>query len=156
MAHYLLMDARKQKENTEVVSPSREAFRKHLTEALMMNRTRILRFKSKPPIPANEIFKEVFSESISNYQVKSMKQRRFISQVGFLPFLGSLMPDLIFPLCMHPFQCLCFAFLFQLIIFFTIDLIIISREDTRCTWDYRRLLFKLAWLGATKILWQSL
>ncbi|XXG59882.1 hypothetical protein AAC387_Pa04g1889 [Persea americana] len=80
LARYLLLDARKQKENLEVVSPSREAYRKHLAEAAMMNRTRILNFTNQPPTSENRNCKEVFSESISNYQVKSMKQRRYISK----------------------------------------------------------------------------
>ena len=84
LARYLLLDARKQKENLEVVSPSREAYRKHLAEAAMMNRTRILNFTNQPPTSVNRNCKEVFSESISNYQVKSMKQRRYISKVGSL------------------------------------------------------------------------
>lgn len=134
MAHYLLMDAGKQNENMEVISPWREAYRKHLAEALMMNRTRILSFKSKPPAPTNAIFKEVFLDNISNYQLKSVKPRRYIFQVHFLSFLDSLMPGLIFLLCVFQFL----WFLFVCILdstdhFFLIDLIAVSGEDIRCT-----------------------
>ncbi|KAJ8617893.1 hypothetical protein MRB53_014079 [Persea americana] len=80
MAHYLLMDSRKQNKNMETVSPWGEAYGTLLAETLMMNRTRILSFSSKPPTPANGIFKDVFLDSISDYQVKSVKQRRYISK----------------------------------------------------------------------------
>lgn len=147
MAHYLLMDAGKQNENMEVISPWREAYRKHLVEALMMNRTRILSFKSKPPAPTNAIFKEVFLDNISNYQLKSVKPRRYIFQVRFLSFLDSLMPGLIFLLCVFLFL----WFLFVCILdstdhSFLIDLIAVSGEDIRCTGANRWLLSELAWL----------
>ncbi|XXG77104.1 hypothetical protein AAC387_Pa08g1329 [Persea americana] len=58
MAHFLLVDARKGKENKKVASPSKGDSRKHLTEAMGMDRTRILSFWSKPPAPTNLNFQE--------------------------------------------------------------------------------------------------
>ncbi|KAJ4917433.1 hypothetical protein Rs2_02983 [Raphanus sativus] len=45
-AHFALTEGREAKE--EEVSPSREAYRKQLAEALNLNRTRILAFRNKP------------------------------------------------------------------------------------------------------------
>ncbi|XXG59503.1 hypothetical protein AAC387_Pa04g1576 [Persea americana] len=90
MTHYLLMDARKLNKNMEIVSPCRESYGTHLTETLMMNRTRILSFSSEPPTPADGIFKKVFLDSITDYQVKSVKQRRYISMTCCLSFLDCL------------------------------------------------------------------
>ncbi|KAK7380637.1 hypothetical protein VNO78_33152 [Psophocarpus tetragonolobus] len=54
-AHYMLTEGNKGKgkENPALISPSREAYRKMLAEALNVNRTRILAFKNKAPEPVN-------------------------------------------------------------------------------------------------------
>ncbi|XP_042494846.1 cell division cycle 20.1, cofactor of APC complex-like [Macadamia integrifolia] len=76
-ARYMLTDGRVEKEETGVISPSREAYRKGLKEIFNMNRTRILAFKNKPPSPV----KGLLSESISfGQQSKPVKARRHISQ----------------------------------------------------------------------------
>ena len=79
MAHYLLTEPRKDKENAAGVaaSPSKEAYRRLLAEKLLNNRTRILAFRNKPPEPENVSF----AEAASNLQVKPAKQRRHIPQV---------------------------------------------------------------------------
>nr|GMD63237.1 cell division cycle 20.2, cofactor of APC complex-like [Ipomoea batatas] len=69
----------KGKENPATSSPSREAYRKQLAEALNMNRTRILAFKNKPPTPVKGIPNEFSSAA---YQAKPTKPKRHISQVG--------------------------------------------------------------------------
>ncbi|KAH7672233.1 Anaphase promoting complex Cdc20 Cdh1 and Ama1 subunits protein [Dioscorea alata] len=79
-AHSLLTESRKEKENAAASSPSKEAYRKHLAEALLQNRTRILAFKSKPPAPVESVFQEVFSDSTSSHQSKSAKHQRYIPQ----------------------------------------------------------------------------
>jgi cell division cycle 20, cofactor of APC complex len=80
MAHYLLTEPRKDKENAAgvVASPSKEAYRRLLAEKLLNNRTRILAFRNKPPEPENVSFAEAAS---SNLQAKPAKQRRHIPQV---------------------------------------------------------------------------
>ncbi|XP_058103894.1 cell division cycle 20.2, cofactor of APC complex-like isoform X2 [Magnolia sinica] len=80
MAHYFLTESKKEKENAAAASPSKEAYRKHLAETLMMNRTRILAFKSKPPAPVDGIFQESCSDNVSTHQLKSSKPRRYIPQ----------------------------------------------------------------------------
>ncbi|XP_021805450.1 cell division cycle 20.2, cofactor of APC complex-like [Prunus avium] len=78
-AHFMLTEGRKGKENPAVVSsPSREAYRKQLAEAMNMNRTRILAFKNKPPAPV-ELFPREFS---SLPQDKPAKPRRHIPQTS--------------------------------------------------------------------------
>lgn len=62
MAPYLLVDAIREKDYKKVVSQSKEAYRKNLAEALMMNRTRILSFWNKPPNIINGIFTGVSSD----------------------------------------------------------------------------------------------
>ncbi|KAK9095620.1 hypothetical protein Scep_027089 [Stephania cephalantha] len=76
-AHYMLMEARKGKENPVISSPSKEAYRKHLAEALNMNRTRILAFKDKPPTADS-----IFPETLCVNQPKSVKPRRNIPQTS--------------------------------------------------------------------------
>lgn len=83
MARYLLTEGRKEKENTAVSSPSKEAYRKQLAETLMMNRTRILAFKSKPPTPVEGVFQESSIDNVSTTQIRASKPRRYIPQVGF-------------------------------------------------------------------------
>jgi cell division cycle protein 20 (cofactor of APC complex) len=77
MAHYLLTEPRKNQENTEVVSPSKEAYRRLLREKLLNNRTRILAFRNKPPEPENVSA----ADAVSSHQAKPAKQRRYIPQV---------------------------------------------------------------------------
>ncbi|XP_051216127.1 cell division cycle 20.2, cofactor of APC complex [Lolium perenne] len=76
MAHYLLTEPRKNQENTEVVSPSKEAYRRLLREKLLNNRTRILAFRNKPPEPENVSA----ADAVSSHQAKPAKQRRYIPQ----------------------------------------------------------------------------
>lgn len=75
MARYLLMDSKKEEENTGVASPSKSAYRKHLEEALMMNRTRILNFNGSPPTPVKTIYQDTISDV---QQVKTLKPNRRI------------------------------------------------------------------------------
>ncbi|CAO2037994.1 unnamed protein product [Urochloa humidicola] len=75
MAHYLLTEPKKDKEN-EVVSPSKEAYRRLLAEKLLNNRTRILAFRNKPPEPQNVSA----ADTASSYHAKLAKQRRHIPQ----------------------------------------------------------------------------
>uniref|UniRef100_A0A804MML7 Uncharacterized protein n=1 Tax=Zea mays TaxID=4577 RepID=A0A804MML7_MAIZE len=79
MAHYLLTEPRKDKENTAgmVASPSKEAYRRLLTGKLFNNRTRILDFRNKLPEPENMSSTNVAS---SNLQVEPTKQRRHIPE----------------------------------------------------------------------------
>ncbi|CAI9767773.1 unnamed protein product [Fraxinus pennsylvanica] len=80
-AHYMLTEARKGKENPAAISsPSREAYRKQLAEALNMNRTRILAFKNKPPTPTETIPNEFASAAA--HQAKPSKPRRHIPQTS--------------------------------------------------------------------------
>ncbi|XP_044491881.1 cell division cycle 20.2, cofactor of APC complex-like isoform X1 [Mangifera indica] len=77
-ADYMLTDGRKGKENPALpCSPSREAYRRQLAEALNMNRTRILAFKSKAPTVADP-FPKHFSSPV--YQSKPPKPKRYIPQ----------------------------------------------------------------------------
>lgn len=77
-AHYMLTEGNKGKENPDVCSPSREAYRKQLAESLNMNRTRILAFKNKPPAPVDLIPHEMSTHTHDN---KPAKPKRFIPQV---------------------------------------------------------------------------
>ncbi|NP_001400407.1 cell division cycle protein 20 [Zea mays] len=79
LAHYLLTEPRRDKENASgmAASPSKEAYRRLLAEKLLNNRTRILAFRSKPPEPENVSFADTTS---SNLQAKPAKQRRHIPQ----------------------------------------------------------------------------
>ncbi|KAA3475980.1 cell division cycle 20.2, cofactor of APC complex-like [Gossypium australe] len=77
-AHYMLTEGRKIKENQTACSPAREAYRKQLAETLNMNRTRILAFKNKPPVPV-ELFPSEHSTA-SSHPTKSAKPRRHIPQ----------------------------------------------------------------------------
>ncbi|XXG77175.1 hypothetical protein AAC387_Pa08g1377 [Persea americana] len=78
-AHYLLVDARKGKENKnkKAASPLKGAYRKHPVETTMMDRTRILSFWRKPPAPTNTNgnFQE---ETVLANLVKSSQQKRHI------------------------------------------------------------------------------
>ncbi|XXG77168.1 hypothetical protein AAC387_Pa08g1372 [Persea americana] len=79
VARYLLVDAKKGKENKnkKVPSPLKGAYRKHLAETTMMDRTRILSFWRKPPAPTNPNgnFQE---ETVLANRVKSSQQKRHI------------------------------------------------------------------------------
>ncbi|KAF8671746.1 hypothetical protein HU200_049867 [Digitaria exilis] len=75
MAHYLLTEPRKDKENA-AASPSKEAYRRLLAEKLLNNRTRILAFRNKPPEPENI----TDANTASSYHAKPAKQRRHIPQ----------------------------------------------------------------------------
>jgi len=76
MAHYLLTEPRKDKENA-AASPSKEAYRRLLAEKLLNNRTRILAFRNKPPEPENV----AAANPASSHHAKPAKQRRHIPQV---------------------------------------------------------------------------
>ncbi|XP_024027006.1 cell division cycle 20.2, cofactor of APC complex [Morus notabilis] len=78
-AHYMLLGGKKGKENsTTSPSASSEAYQKRLTEAFNMNRTRILTFKNKPPIPVEPIPYSMFSPL--KEQSKPNKPQRVIPQ----------------------------------------------------------------------------
>lgn len=78
-AHYMLMEARKGKENPAVSSPSKEAYRKQLAETFNMNRTRILAFKNKPPAPVEAITCDCSSAAVQHSKPKT---RRYIPQTS--------------------------------------------------------------------------
>ncbi|CAL9020034.1 unnamed protein product [Prunus brigantina] len=79
-AHYMLTEGRKGKENVAMVSsPSKDAYRKQLAEAMNMNQTRILAFKNKPPAPVELFPREFFSLP----QDKPAKLRRHIPQTSY-------------------------------------------------------------------------
>ncbi|MED6218091.1 hypothetical protein PIB30_023806 [Stylosanthes scabra] len=78
-AHYMLTEGAKGKESPVASSPSRDAYRKQLAEALNMNRTRILAFKNKPPVPVDLIPHESCS---TLHQDKPAKTRRYIPQTS--------------------------------------------------------------------------
>ncbi|KAL6655729.1 hypothetical protein ACP70R_006555 [Stipagrostis hirtigluma subsp. patula] len=77
MAHYLLTEPRKDKENVAAASPSKEAYRRLLAEKLLNNRTRILAFRNKPPEPESVSTADAAS---AHLQAKPAKQRRHIPQ----------------------------------------------------------------------------
>ncbi|KAK1270127.1 Protein FIZZY-RELATED 2 [Acorus gramineus] len=79
MAHYLLTEGRrKEKENSSMRSPSKEAYRKCLAETLLNNQTRILAFKSKPSASIQGM---IFNEVCSSHLPKSSaKPCRYIPQ----------------------------------------------------------------------------
>lgn len=77
-AHYMVTEGRKGKENPVSTSPARDAYRKQLAETFNMNRTRILAFKNKPPVPVEAIP----NEFTSNVQSKPAKPRRYIPQTS--------------------------------------------------------------------------
>jgi len=82
-AHYMVTEGAKAKgkENPQVCSPSREAYRKLLAETFNMNRTRILAFKNKPPTPPVDFFSHDIITSSTLQQVKTIKPQRVIPQV---------------------------------------------------------------------------
>uniref|UniRef100_A0A804QMA1 Uncharacterized protein n=1 Tax=Zea mays TaxID=4577 RepID=A0A804QMA1_MAIZE len=66
MAHYLLTEPRKDKENVAgmVASPSKEAYRRLLAGKLFNNRTQILAFRNKLPEPENMSITNVASSNL--------------------------------------------------------------------------------------------
>ncbi|KAL8095583.1 cell division cycle 20.2, cofactor of APC complex-like [Apium graveolens] len=78
-AQYMLTEARKGKENPAASSPSREAYRKQLAETFNMNRTRILAFKNKPPVPMETVLSDC--SSTVAHQPKP-KARRYVPQTS--------------------------------------------------------------------------
>ena len=76
VAHYLLTEPRKDKENA-AASPSKEAYRRLLAEKLLNNRARILAFRNKPPEPENV----AAANPASSHHAKPAKQQRHIPQV---------------------------------------------------------------------------
>ncbi|KAJ4834958.1 hypothetical protein Tsubulata_004102 [Turnera subulata] len=84
-AHYMLTEGRKGKENPlglgGVCSPSKEAYRKQLAEALNLTRTRILAFKNKPP-QRMDMIHQALSSSSPVRQTKPTKPRRCIPQTS--------------------------------------------------------------------------
>lgn len=79
MAYYLLTEPKKEKENTVMVSPAKEAYRRLLAEKLLNNRTRILAFRNKPPEPEG-MQQQLLAETLTSNQAKPSKQRRQIPQ----------------------------------------------------------------------------
>ncbi|KMZ64447.1 Cell division cycle 20.1, cofactor of APC complex [Zostera marina] len=79
IARCLLTQARRDKENNAVVSPSKEVYRKRLAETILQNRTQILSFKSKPAAPIDAWYNEPSTSNQVSYQ-KSVKPRRHIPQ----------------------------------------------------------------------------
>ncbi|KAL5979942.1 hypothetical protein ACLOJK_039054 [Asimina triloba] len=78
MAHYLLTESTKDKENEAVTaSPSKEAYKKHLVKTLLLNRTRILAFKRKPSAAADGIFQEF-------YAVETIERQTFEDYIAAL------------------------------------------------------------------------
>ncbi|KAK8966378.1 hypothetical protein KSP40_PGU013147 [Platanthera guangdongensis] len=65
VAHYLLMQPRKEKENAGIVSPAKEAYRKLLVETLPNNRTRIFPFNRKPPSSADSMLTAITDSATS-------------------------------------------------------------------------------------------
>lgn len=81
VAHYLLTQPRKEKENVGVVSPAKEAYRKLLAETLLNNRTRILAFSRKPPSATDSMLTAI-SEVASSNQSKITNHKRCIPQTA--------------------------------------------------------------------------
>ncbi|XP_044411273.1 cell division cycle 20.5, cofactor of APC complex [Triticum aestivum] len=79
MAHYLLTEPRKDKENAAMASPAKEAYRRLLPEKLLNNRTRILAFQNRLPEPANSFLAELHAD-VASIQDKPVKPRRYIPQ----------------------------------------------------------------------------
>ncbi|XP_020173509.1 cell division cycle 20.2, cofactor of APC complex [Aegilops tauschii subsp. strangulata] len=79
MAHYLLTEPRKDKENAATPSPAKEAYRRLLPKKLFNNHTRILAFQNRLPVPANNFLAELRADAAS-IQDKPAKQRRYIPQ----------------------------------------------------------------------------
>ncbi|KAL6600562.1 hypothetical protein ACP70R_045362 [Stipagrostis hirtigluma subsp. patula] len=81
MAYYLLTEPRKDEENTSMVSPSKEAYRRLLAEKLLKNRTRILSFRNKPTEPEGMLH-HLFAETLTLSQATPVKKYRQIPQTA--------------------------------------------------------------------------
>ncbi|KAK8959665.1 Protein FIZZY-RELATED 2 [Platanthera guangdongensis] len=79
VAHYLLTQPKKAKENVGIVSPAKEAYRKLLAQTLLNDRTRILAFNRKPSSSADSML-AAFSDNASFNQSKITKIKRQIPQ----------------------------------------------------------------------------
>ncbi|CAI0434903.1 unnamed protein product [Linum tenue] len=80
-AHFMVTQGRKEKDNSVPSSPSSEAYKRLLAETLNLNRTRILAFKNKPPVPVELIpHQHTASASSTTHQAKPTKPRRHIPQ----------------------------------------------------------------------------
>ncbi|CAI0423495.1 unnamed protein product [Linum tenue] len=81
-AHFMVTQGRKEKDNSVPSSPSSDAYKRLLAETLNLNRTRILAFKNKPPVPVELIpHQHTSSASSTTHQAKPSKPRRHIPQV---------------------------------------------------------------------------
>ena len=89
-AHYMLTEVKKGKKNLDC-SPASVTYRKLLSEACNMNRTRILAFKNKPPTPIEPIPSHLF-EPVQ--QSKTVKAHRYIPQVPNHLYNVNLLLDL--------------------------------------------------------------
>lgn len=77
VAHFLLTNPKKEKENIHRASDLNEDYQKLLAECLLKNRTRILAFKSKPPESVEDIFQDVYFDSCCKSRI--VKKRRHIN-----------------------------------------------------------------------------
>ncbi|KAK4486307.1 hypothetical protein RD792_008978 [Penstemon davidsonii] len=73
-AHYMLTGGKVEKQNVGPCSPSRQVYRKHLAEALNMNRSRILAFRNKAPPSEEKYIQESFSPARKTKPVKMMRR----------------------------------------------------------------------------------
>lgn len=94
-AHYMLTQANKNS-NPPARSVSSEAYRRELAEALNMNRTRILAFKNKPPIPVEMVPKK--HSLTASDQPKLTKCRRCIPSTSERTLDA---PDLVDDFCLN-------------------------------------------------------
>ncbi|KAF0915230.1 hypothetical protein E2562_034597 [Oryza meyeriana var. granulata] len=79
MAYFLLTEPKKEKENTDMLSPAEEAYKRLLAEKLLNNRSRILTFRNKPPEPEG-MLQQLLSETLTSSQTKLARKRRHIPQ----------------------------------------------------------------------------
>uniref|UniRef100_A0A0E0LYP0 CDC20/Fizzy WD40 domain-containing protein n=1 Tax=Oryza punctata TaxID=4537 RepID=A0A0E0LYP0_ORYPU len=79
MAYFLLTEPKKEKENTDMLSPAEEAYKRLLAEKLLNNRSRILTFRNKPPEPEGMV-QQLFYETLTSSQTKPARKRRHIPQ----------------------------------------------------------------------------
>lgn len=80
MAYFLLTEPKKEKENTDMLSPAEEAYKRLLAEKLLNNRSRILAFRNKPPEPEG-IVQQLLYETLTSSQRKPARKCRHIPQV---------------------------------------------------------------------------
>ncbi|BAF24562.2 Os09g0242300 [Oryza sativa Japonica Group] len=79
MAYFLLTEPKKEKENTDMLSPAEEAYKRLLAEKLLNNRSRILAFRNKPPEPEG-IVQQLLYETLTSSQTKPARKCRHIPQ----------------------------------------------------------------------------